>query len=43
MFYSRSKKDMPKDSVCGMFVEEKPESIRYNKMEESIVFVVNNA
>jgi Cu+-exporting ATPase len=25
------RKDMAKDSVCGMFVEEKPESIRYSK------------
>jgi P-type Cu+ transporter len=28
---SKARKKMAKDPVCGMFVEEKPESIRYNK------------
>jgi hypothetical protein len=27
----KEKKEMAKDPVCGMFVEEKPESIRYTK------------
>jgi Cu+-exporting ATPase len=26
-----NRKKVAKDPVCGMFVEEKPESIRYNK------------
>ena len=34
---------MAKDPVCGMFVEEKPESIRYNKDGENTTFVVNSA
>src|ERR687898_1544924 len=29
--YIKLRKDMAKDPVCGMFVEEKPESIRYSK------------
>ena len=33
MLYSCLSNDMTmaKDPVCGMFVEEKPDSIRYNK------------
>ena len=32
---------MAKDPVCGMFVEEKPETIQYNKMAEYTTFAVS--
>jgi YHS domain-containing protein len=34
---------MAKDPVCGMFVEEKPDTVQYNKEAGYTIFAVINA